>query len=66
MSHVTVRFDTDNAAFRQDDESLDRHEVRTVLEVAAARIWRGTDSGSLYDANGNRVGTFIVSEDSDV
>lgn len=55
---VSINFDTGNAAF--DDPG----ELARILRDLADNIdARSADSGDIRDANGNRVGTWEVSED---
>jgi hypothetical protein len=71
MSTFTVTFNTDNAAFRQDDESLDLLAVAAMLQQIADRVADRTPPSQtpamtevyVNDLNGNRVGSFIIEED---
>lgn len=58
---------TGNAAFRDEDRTdrhgnyeLDRsgHEVRRILKDVARKLEHGEDCGSIYDTNGNKVGSW--------
>ena len=60
-----MRFDTENAAF--DDGNRD-HEVARILRNIADKIESGQATGlnqNVFDENGNIVGTFVLSSDSD-
>lgn len=50
-----VKIETDNAAF-EDDAST---EIARILREVIARIAEGYRGGTLADANGNRVGSFM-------
>ena len=71
MSTFTLTFSTDNAAFRQDDESLDLTAVAAMLQQVADRVADRTPPSQnaaitevyVRDLNGNRVGSFIIEED---
>jgi hypothetical protein len=62
MSTVSITFDTDNAAFAENDL-----EVWAVLERTARALHRDAaltspgSSGSVFDSNGNRIGRWSVS-----
>ena len=63
MFELTIK--TDNAAFRDDDDTGDnadatRSEVARILRETARRILNGTTDGALRDANGNKVGHFAL------
>lgn len=70
MSHVLMRFNTDNAAFRLDDGSLDVNAVSQLIQEAATRLCRSTpELGAsrtchLRDVNGNGVGYITFEEDA--
>lgn len=68
MSHVIMRFETDNAAFRLDDGSLDVDAVAALISGAADRLCGSIQPGSsrtcnLRDVNGNSVGYISFEED---
>ena len=53
---MKIEFSTDNAAF---DECGDA-EVRRILEEIANKVERGYDHGSIFDINGNNIGTWLM------
>lgn len=55
MSYITLKFNTDNAAF--DDENL-AHESSRILREVADKIESLSDGGTIRDINGNDIGTF--------
>lgn len=56
--YVTIEIDMDNEAFAESKET----ELARVLKTAANKVLiDGVHDRKLYDANGNRVGTFKVS-----
>lgn len=63
MSTVSITFDTDNAAFAEDDL-----EVWAVLERTARSLHRDAAltnpgaTGAVFDSNGNRIGRWSVGE----
>jgi len=59
---VTVTLDTESAALREEDGSLNRQEVAVVLSILAHRISEGDDDGWIRDSNGANVGSFLVTE----
>lgn len=53
----TLTFDTDNEAFQGPDEG--GYEVRRILREVISRLENyGTSSGSVYDNNGNNIGSY--------
>ena len=52
---LTVKFKTDNAAFSDDADTL---EVTRLLREVADEIQQGSTSGAILDYNGNKVGTY--------
>jgi hypothetical protein len=61
MSSITIKFDTDNAAFEEDFNG----NVSWILKRLSDDADNGDlrDNGNIYDINGNRVGTYDVVED---
>lgn len=57
MANVTIKFNTDNAAF--EDYGYEA-EVKQVLAQVAEMIANGGTEGRMYDTNGNCVGTYTV------
>ncbi len=55
----TLTIETGNAAFGDclDDETA---ELARILRAAADKLDEGSTYGLLYDANGNRMGSFEV------
>lgn len=57
MKTATIKIEMDNAAFEGDG----RDELARVLRSLAQDIESGSrDKASLYDINGNKVGTFKI------
>ncbi len=56
-TELTVRFDTDNAAFT-DGNGPD--EAARALRIIMGKVSSGQDSGSVFDSNGNRIGEWSV------
>ena len=55
-----LEIETTNAAF----DPYPSDEVANILEIAALWVREGRDSGSLFDYNGNKVGSFtFIPED---
>lgn len=54
MTNLTIRIETDNAAF--DDDGL--AEIQRILSEVVTRLGTGKKSGMLRDTNGNTVGDF--------
>lgn len=60
MNQFQLSLSTDNAAFQGDDM---RAEIARILRELAETIDNGsTYKGGLYDANGNRVGSWNLSD----
>lgn len=57
MFKLTIK--TDNAAFA--DGNLE-NEIARILRKVAERIERGDTSGSTFDLNGNKVGSFELKD----
>ena len=52
-----LEIDTDNDAFSDESGGLDL-EVARLLKVAADKVRNGYAHGTLFDINGNKVGSF--------
>lgn len=69
MSHFSLYIATDNAAFRDDNESLITEAIMGILADVAHRIDGFTaDPGESHeflirDGNGNQVGSAFIEED---
>ena len=73
MARVTVSFNVDNEAYNVDEGLLDYDEDRehstldfdaiadTIKRVALS-VTSGRTSGSIFDANGNRVGDWTLEQ----
>jgi hypothetical protein len=58
---ITIRIDTDNAAFDDDKASGAHTEIARLLAGIAARFdTDGPHDGPLMDINGNTVGTVTI------
>jgi hypothetical protein len=55
---ITVKFEGDNDAFVPDAQ----YEIGRILREIATKIEHGMMAGPCMDANGNRVGQFIIEE----
>jgi len=55
MSNITIKINTDNAAFEENPA-----ELKEILNKALKIIQSGIDCGSLMDSNGNKVGNIII------
>jgi hypothetical protein len=51
----SLQFDTDNAAFEDDNVGL---ECARILQDIAKQVGRGYQEGRVIDSNGNKVGTW--------
>lgn len=61
---LELEMNLDNAAFRDEDGSLDMESVARQIERVADAVRRGaTSSRALMDLNGNRCGRYSISED---
>ena len=56
-----LKFSTDNDAFAGNREA----EVQRILAVIAYQVDQGRIYGAAYDANGNRIGSWFMSEIED-
>lgn len=52
----TLKIESDNAAMVDNT----RAEVARILEEVARRVYEGVAVGSVRDANGNKVGSFVL------
>jgi hypothetical protein len=57
MTTFALTIDSDNAAF--DDGEGGRHEVVRLLGVALRNIKDGRNDQTLFDVNGNKVGSYV-------
>ncbi len=57
MSSFKIEFDTNNAAFTEDEGDLALETARLLRETADS-VEAGKQSGSVIDLNGNRVGYY--------
>lgn len=56
---ITIKIETENDAFKKEKWTA---EVSRILSDLAIRIGvKGSESGSIYDINGNKVGSFRCS-----
>lgn len=63
MARFTLTIDTDNAAFGDSPEER-REEISRILRDIATTIARDPwGSGTIWDANGNNVGEYGMSDD---
>ena len=63
---LELEMNLDNAAFRDEDGNLDMESVARHLDRAADAIRRGaTSSCAIMDLNGNRCGSYSISEDDE-
>jgi len=61
MSRITISFNTDNAAFEDNP-----NEVQRILKRIGERIDLNTpDQIKLLDINGNNIGLCVISDDDD-
>jgi len=61
---LELEMNLDNAAFRDEDGNLDMVSVARHLDRVVDAIRRGaTSSSALMDLNGNRFGSYSISED---
>jgi hypothetical protein len=56
MSTFRLQIKCDNEAFDGDSQT----EIARILRLAAMHVNEGQDSGSLFDINGNRVGSYTL------
>ena len=63
---LELEMNLDNAAFRDGDGNLDMESVARHLDRVADAIRRGaTSSCAITDLNGNRCGSYSISEDDE-
>ena len=55
MSNITIKINTDSAAFEDNPE-----ELKKILNKALKIVQSGIDCGKLMDSNGNTVGNIII------
>jgi len=55
MSNITIKINTDNAAFEDNPA-----ELKEILNKALKIVQSGIDSRKLMDSNGNSVGNIII------
>lgn len=56
---LTVNFTTSNAAFQGEGGKF---EIARILKEVSNEVESGWTAGPLYDCNGNKVGTYTLSE----
>ena len=59
MKNITIRINTENAAFSAEFHSPEI-EVARILKELAERIRNGWEVNTLTDFNGNKVGTVSI------
>lgn len=59
-----VKFSTDNAAYQNDDNTINEEAVASSLRKIADDIDRGFRSGVVMDYNGNKVGRWSIEEEA--
>lgn len=57
---LSIRFTMENDAFGEPDQEQWHDEASRILKAAAQRVENGADSFSLFDVNGNKVGSLDV------
>ena len=63
---LELEMNLDNAAFRDEDGNLDMESVARHLDRVADAIRRGAASScAIMDLNGNRCGSYSISEDDE-
>lgn len=63
MADVTIKFNTDNAAFEDDFESALEFVLRQIKkQVALQRRSNKEGPAAVYDVNGNRIGKISTDE----
>lgn len=55
---MRLSFETDNAAFGDDNDTDRAHECARILRLIASQIERGSRGGQCVDLNGNKVGSW--------
>jgi len=59
----TLEIETSNAAFGDDDRQEKLAEIARIIRLLADRLDNGQDEGKVHDINGNRVGTFELTDE---
>ena len=63
MSNFTLEIECDNAAFHDDNGDFDPgNELATILHTVRCQVADGHDGGVCHDSNGNRVGSWGITE----
>lgn len=57
---LKIEIKTGNAAYRNEDDSLDVTELRENLYTISERLKNGYREGVVMDCNGNKVGKWSV------
>jgi hypothetical protein len=57
---VRLTLDTGNAAFDNDGDGNWEYEVAAIFQKASERLQDGERDFTLFDSNGNRVGSVIT------
>lgn len=52
---MRIKFDTKNAAFRENDSDLELQSIEILKEIIE-KLENGTKEGNCFDVNGNKVG----------
>lgn len=62
MSNITITINTDNAAFGETEDDVNREVARILREVADRAVYAPTefDAHPIRDANGNAVGSIQI------
>lgn len=64
MSRFTLRINTENEAFHNEDAGESVHdpnnEVARIIKVVARKLEMGSTDGVCIDANGNKVGEWSL------
>lgn len=63
MASITIDFDTDNDAFRDEDGTLILEAVADALQGVVRKLRDYRTDGPVMDGNGNTVGTFALTEE---
>ena len=56
MKNITISINTENSAFEDGDGNI---ELARILRDLASKVESGSNSETLRDINGNKVGTVI-------
>lgn len=57
---LTIRINLDNADYHHDNGDLDYMSIAKTIHDVSNRIEEGSDSGTIRDTNGNKVGQYSV------